>query len=254
MRLLLPPSETKEQGGTGPVFDAHTLFAPELLPVRVDLISALEQLCADEDEAMRVLKLGERLRGEVAVNRQLLSSPTLPALRRYTGVLYDALGAGELTGQDWERAGGRVLIQSSLFGPIRATDLIPAYRLSATTPKPIGPLKRRWSAATDRLWDGESFLIDARSESYRALSPIPADVSSVFVRVVTRSASGAMTALNHFNKATKGRLAAELIRSDDVPASRADLVEWGFAHGFRFSDEDCAPGEISLMDAAPVAG
>ncbi|MGO2658825.1 MAG: YaaA family protein [Mycetocola reblochoni] len=209
--------------------------------------SSVSWSCArTRGEARRVLKLGDRLRGEVEVDRVVLRSPTRRALERYTGVLYDALDAGSLSGRDWAAAGRRIIVQSALFGPVRADDAIPAYRLSATTGRPVGPLKRHWTRATAGVWDEEEFIVDARSESYRALSPVPEHVPHVYVRVLSGNGSGA--ALNHFNKAAKGRLASAVIRSADEASSARELVDWARAEGMSFDLDAAAPGEVILWD------
>ena len=90
MLIVLPPSETKAPGGSLPA--GAPLHFPELDPIRADITRDLVALCTDDPEAaMQVLGLSEKLRGEVEANQALLSAPTMPALHRYTGVLYDCL-------------------------------------------------------------------------------------------------------------------------------------------------------------------
>jgi len=60
----------------------------------------------------------------VVRNAQLLTSPTLPALERYTGVLYDALDVGTLTRAQRRRADARLAVGSALFGLLRLGSLI----------------------------------------------------------------------------------------------------------------------------------
>src|SRR3546814_288494 len=148
MLILLPPSETKRPGGRGTAFDLDALALPQLRAQRSALIDALVALSGDEDEAARVLKLSERQRGEIAVNAALRESPTLPAVDRYTGVLYDALGAGTLDATSRRWLGTHVLIHSAPFGPVGALDRIPAYRLSSGAVLPgVPPLRRHWADA-----------------------------------------------------------------------------------------------------------
>ena len=51
------------------------------------------------------------------------SAPTMPAIDRYTGVLYDALDVGSLRGATATRARARLAVGSALFGLLRADDL-----------------------------------------------------------------------------------------------------------------------------------
>ncbi|HUG51828.1 MAG TPA: peroxide stress protein YaaA, partial [Terrimesophilobacter sp.] len=91
MKILLPPSETKRPGGTGAPLDLAALALPRLHEKREQVAAALVALSADPSRAQRVLKLSDRQRGDVDSNRMLRTAPTMAAVDRYTGVLYDAL-------------------------------------------------------------------------------------------------------------------------------------------------------------------
>lgn len=91
MLVLLPPSETKAEGGAGAPLDLTALSFPELTAVRERLATALSELAADVPASLAALDLSARQADEVARNAALRQSPTMPALERYTGVLYDAL-------------------------------------------------------------------------------------------------------------------------------------------------------------------
>ena len=123
MLVLLPPSETKADGGVGAPLDLDALSFPDLNPVRRKLADNLVELAADVPASMAALGLTERQDAEVARNARLFASPTMPALHRYTGVLYDRLRLPDLP----KRAQGRVLIASALWGVLRPADRIPYY-------------------------------------------------------------------------------------------------------------------------------
>ncbi|WCM56460.1 YaaA family protein [Microbacterium sp. EF45047] len=223
MKILLPPSETKRPGGSGPAFDPAALALPSLLPQREAVIDALVALAADADASRRVLKLSERQAGEVAHNRMLRSAAVMPAIDRYTGVLYDALDAAGLdaAGRRWLR--DHVLIHSAPFGPVGALDGIPPYRLAAGTSLPgIPPLRRHWADAVTGALTGEGFVLDLRSEAYVALGPVPASVPSAYVRVVSDGGH----ALNHFNKKAKGALVRRLASERPRVRSLEGLLRW----------------------------
>jgi uncharacterized protein len=124
--VLLPPSETKAPGGDGPSLDLSTLSSPELTPVRTELAETLVKLAGDLPAARAALGLSPKQDDEIARNAALWVSPTLPALHRYTGVLYDALDVASMTRAQRARAGRRLAVGSALFGLVRADDRIPA--------------------------------------------------------------------------------------------------------------------------------
>ncbi|MDQ1128004.1 YaaA family protein [Microbacterium sp. SORGH_AS_0888] len=236
MLILLPPSETKRAGGSGPPIQVGALALPQLAPERRRVLDALVALSADPDAAARVLKLGERQRGEIAVNAALWTGPTMPAIDRYTGVLFDALDAASLDRPALRWLGAHVLIHSAPFGPVGALDPIPAYRLGAATSLPgAPPLRRLWADAVSAalLELSPSFVLDLRSEAYAALGPVPAEIPSAYVRVVTETESGAARALNHFNKHAKGELVRALASDRPRAKTPAGILGWMRDRGLR---------------------
>jgi len=248
MLILLPPSETKRAGGRARALDASALALPALAPQRAAVIDALVALSADEDAAARVLKLTARQRGEIADNAALRIAPTMSAVDRYTGVLFDALDAATLAAPARRWLGAHVLIQSAPFGPVGALDAIPAYRLSAGASLPGLPsLRRVWAdAVTAAIAEARpGFVLDMRSEAYAALGPVPAGIHTAYLRVVTRVDGGAVRALNHFNKHAKGDLVRRLAVSRPRLASPQAFVTWAAAAGLEVRAG--APGEVELV-------
>ncbi|WP_341934816.1 peroxide stress protein YaaA [Microbacterium sp. LWO14-1.2] len=235
MKILLPPSETKRPGGAGAPLDLDRLALPALRDRRRAVADALVGLAGDPTLAQRVLKLSDKQAGDIAHNRELLTAPTMPAVDRYTGVLYDALDATSLSSASRRWLAGHVWIHSAPLGPVGALDGIPAYRLAAGTSLPgIPPLRRHWAEATSAAIASEEpdFVLDLRSEAYVALGPIPADVDSSYVRVVTEHGK----ALNHFNKKSKGMLVRALAEDRPRIASLRALRTWAESRGVVLRD------------------
>lgn len=208
-------------------------------------MQALRALARDPDAMAAALKLGARQRHEIARNRQVTTSPTLPAIDRFTGVLYDALDASSLPDAARTRAASSVAIASALFGLVGALDPTPAYRLSADSRLPELSLRAHWADRIARELAGRSGLIlDLRSESYAALGPAPAREGSVYVRVVGQGPDGAVRALNHVNKKAKGDFARALLLADTAPGTLDDLLDWAAGAGVRLTRG--APRELTL--------
>ncbi len=245
--MLLPPSETKRPGGRRVPLALDRLALPALTPQREATIGALVALAQDPVEAARVLKLSPRQLADVATNATLRTGPTLPAVDRYTGVLYDALDAGSLDAAGRRWLGRHALLHAAAFGPVGALDRIPAYRLGPATTLPgLPPLRRVWAdAVADALQTrGEPFVLDLRSEAYVALGPVPGSVPSAYVRVVTTSDDGTVRALNHFNKTAKGRFVRALAQSRPAVRSLSGLLRW--ARSVDLSLTPAANGELLL--------
>lgn len=248
MLILLPPSEAKRAGGRARPLEIGNLALPQLAPQRAAVIDALVALSGDEDEAARVLKLSPRQRDEIAANAALRTAPTMPAIDRYTGVLYDALDASTLAPAARRWLGAHVLVHSAPLGPVGALDAIPAYRLAAGTALPgLPPLRRHWSDATTAALAAVAprFVLDLRSEAYAVLGPVPEGVATSYLRVVTAGADGTMRALNHFNKHAKGDLVRRLAEARPRVGSPAAFVRWAASTGLEVRAG--APGELDLV-------
>jgi len=230
VRILLPPSETKLKGGE-PHSGRFTLSFPVQDPSRLDLLVPLEALCRDEPaEAARILKLGPKSLDELANNR-FTDAPVMPAIDRYTGVLYSATDVADWTPSQRTWAAAHVFIHSALFGIISSADPIPAYRLSYDTRLLGRPLKDFWldslGNAITEMAAGD-WVLDARSAGYRDLAPIPPGTPSFYLDVVS---SNGGKALNHFNKVHKGELVAELVTGMPTIESPEAFLKWATTQG-----------------------
>ena len=245
MLILLPPSETKRDGGEGPPLDLAALSFPTLTAARKQTLAAVRAMSRNLAAAAGMLKLGPASAAEAARNRVLATSPTMPALDRYDGVLFDELDAASLPPDARRFAGEHLAIGSALFGVTGALDLIPAYRLSHDSRLPgSASLGRIWKAPlTAALAAQEGLVLDLRSEGYAALGPAPA--GSRYVRVVSADGEGRKRALNHFNKKGKGAFTRRLLLAGiDHPDPDA-LLAWASAEGVRL--EPGAAGELDLV-------
>lgn len=214
MLIVLPPSETKAPGGSD---GEMSLSFPSLDPIRTLLIDELTHTLVDAPASKQ---------HEAEENLVLRSAPVMPAVLRYTGVLYDALDAGSLP----STALDRLAIGSALFGVVRAGDLIPRYRLSGGMKLADRTLKAWWGSAISDMLAGEGFVVDMRSGAYQQLGPVKG--SGMTVRV-EQADTGKV--VSHFNKRYKGELARALALSPDLDrvTSAPDLADLASHAGFQ---------------------
>jgi cytoplasmic iron level regulating protein YaaA (DUF328/UPF0246 family) len=234
--VLLPPSEGKSVPAAGDPVDLEGLSLPALTPAREQVLSALVDLCsADPARAADVLGLPPSLSGEVDRDARLLRAPAAAAGRVYSGVLFAALGGPDADARARRRLEEWALVWSGLWGAVRLTDHIPAYRLSGAVSLPgVGRLTRFWrDPLAGALADlaAEQVVLDLRSGTYAATWTPPAG-TSVVGRVVQERA-GRRTVASHANKATKGRLMRSLAEGRAEPRTVAELVDAIHAAGFR---------------------
>jgi uncharacterized protein len=244
--ILLPPSESKRDGGSpGSRLRLGDLGYRSLSQQRKRALKSLSDLAKDFDEMGRALGLGPRQHDELLRNRRVTRSPVLGAVDRYTGVLYEALDAASLSDDARRFAAQHLVIHSALFGLVRADDPIPAYRLSSTSRLPGLSLRTLWSAPIAAALSAEPGLIlDARSESYAHLGPTPSD-RGLFLRVVSEDGQGRRRALNYFNKKGKGTFVRALLGAAIDHADADSLLSWAAEAGIALSRP--VPGELELV-------
>lgn len=197
------------------------LSFPSLDAVRTLLIDVLT--ATDVGTQMRELKIPAGKRAEAEENLALRAAPVMPAIQRYTGVLYDALDAPSLP----DEALARLAVGSALFGVARAGDLIPRYRVSGGSKVDGKTMKAWWGSLVSDVLGEQGFVVDMRSGAYQQLGPVP---GALTVRV-EQADTGKV--VSHFNKQYKGELARALAPHDATSAE--DVADIASAAGFDVS-------------------
>jgi cytoplasmic iron level regulating protein YaaA (DUF328/UPF0246 family) len=246
MLIILPPSETKRDGGDpSRSLSLDALSYGQLTKPRQRALSAMRRLARNRGAAA-ALRLGPTQARELERNKQLESGPTMPAIERFDGVLYEGLDVFTLPPVARAFAHDHLVIASALFGLVGPDDLIPAYRLSPDSRLPATPLKALWSGpVAAALTAAPGMILDLRSEAYVALGPAPSRTESWYLRVVTEGDDGRRRALNHFNKKGKGEFVRAMLLAGVDHPSAASLIGWTATAGIRL--EFGAPGELDLV-------
>ena len=235
--ILLPPSEGKASGGHG------TPWAPGSMAIDLDADRELV-LCAlatamrrSKAERGRLLGVkGEALAGATAANRDVRETPTMPAIERYTGVLYDALDHRSMSATHRRRLEASVVIVSGLWGLVTPRDPIPDYKLKmGVRLGRLGRLSSWWRAdlsarlaevSSDRaIWN---LLPKEHAAAWRA----PDGVHQWSVRFLEPGRDGSLTAVSHWNKLLKGALVRFLVANPT--AGPDELAGWEHPMGFRY--------------------
>lgn len=192
MYILLPPSEGKsDAAGTIAFAEAHPSGAADCAPV-IDHLSGLKP--AEQRKCYGVSTV-EKAAAAHARNLAALHAGGLPAIERYTGVVYGHIDYGTLGRKATARK--RLLVVSALFGLIDGGTPIPDYKL------PISPwFANYWkplnSERLQRLAKGRPVL-NLLSQSYQKALDYPELVTVDF------RTQGGKKAAGHFGKAIKGR-------------------------------------------------
>ena len=220
MLILLPPSEGKTGRARGRRLDLARLSFPELNPRRDEVVAALTALSAEPDAA-QTLGVSPTLVAHLARNAALTTSPTLPALDCYSGVLYDALSYRTLSPAGQRRANRWVVVVSALFGAVRPRDPVVPYRLSMAVNLPgVGPLASAWKPLLRAVLPaaaGRGLVVDCRSSTYAAAWTPEGDFARRWVQVMVPGAT-------HMAKHTRGLVARAICELDLEPRTPQRLA------------------------------
>lgn len=215
----------------------------DLDAARLEVMGALD-VAMGKDASARSALLGVKgaaLDAATAANRAVATSPTMPAIERYSGVLYGALEVSTLGAVRRRRLQSTVLIASGLWGLVAPGDPIPDYKLkmAASVPGP-GRLSTWWRPAlTDALGQrakGRVVWNLLPNEHDAAWNPAEVPHRRRYsVRFLERRPDGSLVAVSHWNKFLKGALVRFLL---EHPHAEVDeLAAWEHPSGYRLDRE-----------------
>lgn len=224
IRILLPPSEGKADGG-----DPAGRWDPKRLPSNGPT-SGLVALATGRASVARALKVagggspamlgvsGRLLERARAANSSLVGAPCLPAWQRYTGVVWDHLDIGSMSAAERRRAVSSVHVVSGLGGLVRADEPMPDYRLRMSARlDPLGSLAAWWRPVVTECLVAiarGSTVVDLLPQEHRGA--IDWDVLDGSVLRVDLVAKRSGVSGGHNAKAAKGLFARHLIETGDV--------------------------------------
>jgi uncharacterized protein len=195
-------------GGDGPTWSAGLGRFAELESRRSTLARRLVRVRGGNEKLLGVG--GQHLAAARRANASLTTSPSLPAWRRYTGVVWDGLDVASLPAEVGRRAMSSVVVVSGLLGLVALDDPIPEYRLKmGASLSPYGKLSTWWRpviAESLSTWATRRFIVDLLPNEHRAACS-SASLHGVSVTFVERNGKVA----GHDAKIAKGRLARHVL-------------------------------------------
>jgi len=210
MKILLAPSETKKSGGENS-FDPGTLLFEPLKPHRSKLLHNYINLLQQGEMQVLSKMFGLKKEADILTNkRDIIHELTMKAIERYTGVAFDYLGYVKLGKKAQSYVDEHVILFSNLFGPIRADDLIPEYKLKQG--EAVGEIKvekfyHEHSADLMEAYLAEEEILDLRAGFYdKFYKPTKAYTTLKFIK------DGKV--VSHWAKAYRGIVLREIAKAD----------------------------------------
>ncbi|MCA9478024.1 MAG: YaaA family protein [Nanoarchaeota archaeon] len=206
--ILIPPSEGKTAGGTYPPLKTIPPLTKELL----------KELQEEKDQAKLLGVKGAALEQAINANRSVTSAKTLPAMKRYSGVVYQGIDYETLKHK--KRFDERVRIVSGLFGLVEPDQPIPDYKLKIEKLQAA----QRWKPLISEELKNH-FIIDLLPLAHKKAISYEKGKAIDFVR----EKNGKKVPAGHFGKFIKGRFVRWLIENDITdPKEFKKFKEEGF--------------------------
>jgi cytoplasmic iron level regulating protein YaaA (DUF328/UPF0246 family) len=258
--ILVPPSEGKATGGDGPKWAAGTSRFDTLDRPRRTVMTALQKGMAGDAAALLGVK-GDALAAAVRADRAVRRSPTMPAIERFSGVLYDSLDVRSLSTRARRRLDERVVILSGLFGALGPADPIPDHKLKMSASLPgVGKLSTFWRPHLDAALAPEiagATVWDLLPNEHTAAwsgggSGGAAATRRIVVRFVddvTRDGERRLVTVSHWNKLLKGALVRHLVTTgaDDSTTLASFSHPQGYAYRPELTTVDGSVETVSLV-------
>ena len=96
-------------------------------------------------------------------NQSIFNEKCVPAINRYTGVVYENIGWEDLSKKAQEYLQNHVMIFSGLFGMVRPLTPIPNYKLKMN----VLSLQHHWKPVLTEALSKEEFIIDLLPQVHR---------------------------------------------------------------------------------------
>ena len=222
MKILIPASEGKSKitASTNLKFEDTNFMFEESVKQVVNLLELI-----DEEDLRSIY--GTSQEKSILFHRQnqsVFKEKCVPAITRYTGVVYENIGWKNLSKEGKEYLANYVFIFSGLFGMVKPLTPIPDYKLKMN----VLSLQHHWRPILTDALSKEEFIIDLLPQVHRKAYTPNNNVFKVDFSVIKK---GKKSAAGHFGKSVKGQfikyLAENNIQSiDEFSGFKHDGFEW----------------------------
>jgi len=194
MKILIPPSEGKAKVQSLEVLFKDTDFKfAEFTQQIVDYLGLIEY----EDLTSVYGTTQDKAIMFHRQNQDVFNSKCVPAIERYTGVVYNHIDWASLSAPAKKYMNNHILIFSGLFGLLTPDTLIPDYKLKMN----VLSLKRLWAPIITKHLEKEELIFDLLPQVHRkAYTP---NKNTIQIDFLVKN-KGKTSAAGHFGKSVKG--------------------------------------------------
>lgn len=244
--ILLPPSEGKSKAGdeTKPYrmvknlrkYNSFINLEIEREFIYNSLRDSLQKLSESELEKVFELK-GSNLQEAIEVLSDLLNKETMPAIQRYSGVMFNAIEYSSLEEKRKENFDSSVIFVDGMFGLLRPQDYIPEYKLKINSKFLKIDVSKYWKehlkSDFQELFRNKT-VIDLLPEAHRKVVEYKG-AKEVFKIGFAEKKNNKIVATGHNSKKLKGGLIRHIVARERVDEDY--LKTFKHSEGYIFSEK-----------------
>lgn len=212
MKILLAPAETKQEGGDFSPYKKENFAFQEIFDTRDIIVKHYVEFIKNSSLEELSIWFGlKNLKECEKYSKNILEKPTMKAILRYTGVAFDALDYTTLDSKAQSYCDENIVLFSNLFGPLKASDLIPDYKYKQGAVLSSVDLLKEYKTNTKEFLDsslGEE-IVDLRAgfyDKFYKMKPTSQVITYKFLK------DGKV--VSHWAKHYRGLVVKELAQND----------------------------------------
>lgn len=248
-KLLLPPSEGKLSGGNERYSEIkNNHFFAILEKDRAFLLQNLLHFIshANDDDLAKLFSVKNNFEQIIEFFQDFDQKLTLPAINRYSGVMFNAIDYPSLSIEQQQNANESVLFIDALFGLLKAQDLIPNYKLSISAKFANFKIDNYWKENLKKILEEElqgKIILDILPQAHRKAIAI-ANENCYLINFFEIKNSKAKNA-GHISKKLKGEFVRYILSFDQI--NLEILYNFSHSQGYKYSEELSTDNEIIFL-------
>jgi len=255
--ILLPPSEGKNKGGdeNKPYRMVQNLkkfnefiFLNKDRELIQEELKKIISLADDTKDLEKIFDLkGEKLQEAIEITSDLLNEETMPAIKRYDGIMFKAIDYNNLNNLQKENFNFSVLFIDGMFGLLKPQDLIPKYKLKITSKVENINIIKFWKESLRSIFKilfKDKLVIDILPQSHRKVLSDEENYNIISINFCELK-NNKLVNVGHESKKLKGDLIKYIISKKNILFE--DFKIFKHKDGFNFSEKYSTKNQIVYL-------
>lgn len=259
--ILLPPSESKNQGGNEekPYRITENLekynYFKNLNSQREFIYDNLRETIQHStlEEVEKIFELKNKKLHEAIENTyDLLNKETMPSIKRYTGVMFKAINYEKFNVKQKENFEKSTIFIDGMFGLLKPQDMIPEYKLKITSKINELNITNFWKNEVQNTLNKEfknKIIIDILPQSHRKIIDKKKESYNCdqYIQIsFCDKKNNKIKQAGHNSKQLKGELINYISQFENI--NRKDLENFTHKSGYFYSEELSNKEEIIYLN------